>query len=128
MLIHVTQNGQVVDTVQRKAFPYGRRKRAVRYKGSKYGVRKVGGKFYVNADQPLGFGMVPFIGPIRQNPLGLPWWLWVGGGALALFLATRKAAAAPKIYTPPIPPPVPQVVDPENPVSGYVMGCMGRCR
>jgi hypothetical protein len=66
----------------------------------------------------------------KKNVLGLPWWLWVGGGALVLYFTTRKAAAAPKIYTPPSKTPVTQVVEPEEPpVSGYVMsGCMGGCR
>jgi hypothetical protein len=58
----------------------------------------------------------------KNSILGLPWWLWVGGGALVLYVSTRKAASAPKIYTPPPKEPVPQIVDPEDP-----MGCVG-CR
>lgn len=30
----------------------------------------------------------------KKNVLGLPWWAWVGGGALALYLVTKKAAGA----------------------------------
>lgn len=30
----------------------------------------------------------------RRNPLGIPWWVWVGGGALALYMVTKKAAGA----------------------------------
>jgi hypothetical protein len=68
----------------------------------------------------------------KKNMLGLPWWLWVGGGALVLYFATRKTAAAPT-YVPQLDPtPVPQVVDPEEPpspageyVATQMNGCVG---
>lgn len=95
MRVNVMQSGRQVGTIKRKSFQYGRRKRAVRYRGEKYGVRKSGGRFSINVDRPLIRGetmsgpVLPFIGPIQQNP-GMGLLLLLGGGALALYLLTKK--------------------------------------
>jgi hypothetical protein len=71
---------------------------------------------------------------LQMNPLGLPWWLIIGGAALGIFLLTRKKAATatpgpvPGIDVQPaaMPAPVQQVVDPEDPpvveINGYNYG------
>ena len=51
-----------------------------------------------------------------KNPMGMPWWIVLGGVAAAYFLFRKPAVAAPTSIPALMPkPPVQQVVDPEDP-------------
>jgi hypothetical protein len=110
MQIRVIRGGQHVDTVSRKSFTFGRKKRAVRYRGKRYGVTKSNNRFYIHLESPIGGRAVtrrtsaPRPSTAKKSPIrawfeaqknpGIPWWVWVIGGGALLYYVTQKSAKA----------------------------------